>query len=27
LACLPVKILKQWDHDGIWHTFYGKTQQ
>ncbi len=22
----PVKILKQWTHDGIWHTFYGKIQ-
>jgi ribosomal protein L11 methyltransferase len=24
LARQPVKILKQWTHDGIWHTFYGK---
>ena len=23
----PVKILKQWTRDGIWHTFYGKTEQ
>ena len=22
-----IKILKQWTHDGIWHTFYGKTVQ
>jgi ribosomal protein L11 methyltransferase len=21
-----VKILKQWTHDGIWYTFYGKIQ-
>ncbi len=21
----PVKILKQWNQDGIWHTFLGKT--
>ena len=27
LARLPVKILKQWDHEGIWHTYYGKTEQ
>ena len=19
-----IKILKQWNHDGVWHTFYGK---
>jgi ribosomal protein L11 methyltransferase len=25
LARQPVKILQQWAHDGIWHTFYGKT--
>ena len=24
---LPVKILKKWDQDGIWHTFYGTTGQ
>ena len=24
LATQPVKILKQWTRDGIWHTFYGK---
>ena len=24
LARLPVKILEQWSHDGIWHTFYGE---
>ncbi|MBI9087247.1 MAG: 50S ribosomal protein L11 methyltransferase [Desulfobacterales bacterium] len=23
LLCLPVKILKRWDREGIWHTFYG----
>lgn len=27
LARHPVKILKQWTHDGIWHTFYGKIQE
>jgi hypothetical protein len=21
----PVKILKQWTQDGIWHTIYGKA--
>ena len=26
LARHPVKILKQWTHDGIWHTFYGRIQ-
>ena len=24
LARHPAKIIKQWTHDGIWHTFYGK---
>ena len=24
LAQLPVKVIKTWSHDGIWHTFYGK---
>ena len=24
LARHPVKIIKQWTHEGIWHTFYGK---
>jgi ribosomal protein L11 methyltransferase len=24
LSRSPVKILKQWTQDGIWHTFYGK---
>ena len=24
LARQPVKIIKQWNSDGIWHTFYGK---
>jgi ribosomal protein L11 methyltransferase len=23
----PVKILKQWTQDGIWHTIYGKVEQ
>ena len=23
----PVKILKQWTQDGIWHTIYGKREQ
>ena len=23
LADLPVKIIRRWDQDGIWHTFYG----
>jgi ribosomal protein L11 methyltransferase len=27
LARHPAKILKQWTHDGIWHTFYGKMEQ
>lgn len=27
LTRLPVKILQQWTHDGIWHTIYGKTVQ
>jgi ribosomal protein L11 methyltransferase len=27
LARHPVKILKQWTRDGIWHTFYGKTER
>ncbi len=27
LSRYPVKILKQWTRDGIWHTFYGKTEQ
>ena len=25
LAGLPVKIIRQWDQNGIWHTFYGAT--
>jgi ribosomal protein L11 methyltransferase len=25
LADLPVHILRRWDQDGIWHTFYGST--
>ena len=25
LARHPVKIIKQWTRDGIWHTFYGKS--
>ena len=24
LARLPVKVIKTWTHEGIWHTFYGK---
>jgi ribosomal protein L11 methyltransferase len=27
LARHQVKIIKQWAHEGIWHTFYGKTKQ
>jgi ribosomal protein L11 methyltransferase len=27
LARQPVKILKQWSQEGIWHTFYGKTER
>ena len=27
LARQPVKIVKQWTRDGIWHTFYGKMEQ
>ena len=26
LARQPVRILKQWTHDGIWHTFYGTVK-
>ena len=25
LADLPVEIIRRWDQDGIWHTFYGAT--
>ncbi len=25
LADLPVQIVRRWDQDGIWHTFYGAT--
>jgi ribosomal protein L11 methyltransferase len=25
LADLPVKIIRRWDQDGIWHTFYGAS--
>jgi ribosomal protein L11 methyltransferase len=25
LARHQVKIIKQWTHEGIWHTFYGET--
>lgn len=25
LADLPVSIIRRWDQDGIWHTFYGAT--
>lgn len=27
LARHPIQILKQWTRDGIWHTFYGKTER
>jgi ribosomal protein L11 methyltransferase len=27
LARHQVKIIKQWTHEGIWHTFYGQTEQ
>jgi ribosomal protein L11 methyltransferase len=27
LARLPVKIIKQWARDGIWHAFYGQMAQ
>lgn len=27
LAGLPVKLLKRWNRDGIWSTFYGETGQ
>jgi ribosomal protein L11 methyltransferase len=26
LARRQVKIIKQWAHEGIWHTFYGKRE-
>jgi ribosomal protein L11 methyltransferase len=26
LSRLPVKILRQWSQDGIWHTLYGRTE-
>ncbi len=25
LADLPVEIIRRWDQDGIWHTFYGAS--
>ncbi len=25
LTDLPVKIVRRWDQDGIWHTFYGES--
>ena len=25
LAGLPVEIIRRWDQDGIWHTFYGAS--
>jgi len=25
LSRLPAKIIKKWEFDGIWHTFFGKT--
>jgi ribosomal protein L11 methyltransferase len=27
LARRQVKIIKQWTHEGIWHTIYGKIEQ
>ena len=27
LARHPVKIIKQWNRDGIWHTIYGKMER
>ncbi len=27
LAKHPVTILKQWTHEGIWHTFYGRNAE
>jgi len=27
LARHPVKIIKQWTHEGIWHTIYGRIEQ
>jgi ribosomal protein L11 methyltransferase len=27
LARHPVRIIKQWTHEGIWHTIYGETKQ
>jgi len=27
LARRQVNIIKHWTHDGIWHTFYGQTEQ
>jgi ribosomal protein L11 methyltransferase len=27
LARQPVTIIKQWTHEGIWHTIYGKIEQ
>ena len=25
LSDLPVEIIRHWDQNGIWHTFYGAT--
>jgi ribosomal protein L11 methyltransferase len=25
MADLPVEIIRRWDQDGIWHTFYGAS--
>ncbi len=25
LADLPVRIIRRWDQNGLWHTFYGST--
>ena len=27
LSRYPVRILKQWTRDGIWHTIYGRSQE
>lgn len=27
LAQYPVRIIRRWDHDGIWHTFFGQTDK
>jgi hypothetical protein len=27
LADLPVEIIRRWNQDGIWHTFYGRIAE